>query len=579
MLLVVPVAVLPAGGQPEGSEARITGGVLDLREWNAEGTISLDGEWRYVDSLAEPATVEDAAFRRVPDIWPSWTQGRGYGTGGYRLTVLLPPDTPPLDLRFSRLLSAYRILINGREVARVGDPGPTRDQTTPSRRSETVRLTAHGTVLEITVQIANFRYFGGGFTEAPTLGPSGAAEAGARRRLLLEFFVLGGLVTVGLYHLGLAGQRPEERSNVFFGATALLLSLRTFLAGNLQTDALMALLGWETFTTLLYLTLFGSVTVFAAYCRSVFPAEFHRPVLIGTVGLNAVLALSVALLPSWVYTAVLRPYLVITIGLVAYTVVVAIQAALHHRDGAVVFLAGTLLLAAAFIRDATAGSIPTQTTPLMPAGALVFAFFQAVILSNRVSQSITEVEELLRVQQQLMGENESLKDLTYIDALTDIANRRRFNETLEVEWARGIRHGRPLSLLMIDIDYFKPYNDAYGHSRGDACLKQVASILSSGLRRTVDFVARYGGEEFAAILPDTDVSGADSAAEHLRREVEAAGLIHDHSPVAPVVTISVGASTVVPSTTESPYSLVEHADRALYLAKRHGRNRVARFVS
>lgn len=553
--------------------------MLDLRNWVPDHSIILEGEWEYVDSLTDPAIVEEAAFRRVPHVWPAGRNGRGYGTASYRLTVLLPPETPPLDLRFSRVLSAYRVLINGQEAVRAGEPGPTRDRTVPSRKSETIRLTPHGDVVEVIVQIANFRYYGGGFAEAPILGPAGHADAASRRRTLLEFFVLGGLVTVGLYHLGLATQRPEERSNVLFGATALVLSLRTFLAGNLQADALMLLLGWEAFTTVLYLALFAGVVAFTAYCRSVFPAEFHRPVLLGTIGLSAVLAVTVVVLPTWIYTTTLRPYLLLTAGLVVYTVAVAVRAALHHRDGAIVFLAGTLLLAAALIRDATAGSVPTQSNPLLPLGALVFTFFQAVILSNRVTHSINEVEELLRVQQRLIGENESLKDLTYIDALTNIANRRRFNETLEVEWARGIRHGRPLSLLMIDIDYFKPYNDAYGHGQGDICLQRVASILSSGLRRTVDFVARYGGEEFAVILPETDIEGAHSAGEHLRRQIEEAGLTHEHSLVAGVVTISVGAATVVPSTTESPYSLVEQADRALYRAKQHGRNRLVRFVS
>ncbi|MFP4429944.1 MAG: diguanylate cyclase domain-containing protein [Spirochaetota bacterium] len=553
--------------------------MLDLRNWVPDHSIALEGDWEYVDSLADPATAEDATFRRVPHVWPGGSDGRGYGTASYRLTILLTPDTPPLDIRFSRMLSAYRVLINGQEAARAGTPGPTREQTIPSRKSETIRLTPYGDVVEVTVQLANFRYYGGGFAEAPVLGPAGRADAAARRRTLLEFFVLGGLVTVGLYHLGLATQRPEERSNILFGATAMVLSLRTFLAGNLQADTLMSLFGWEAFTTLLYLTLYAGVVVFTAYCRSVFPAEFHRPVLLGTVGLSAILALGVIVLPSWIYTASLRPYLLFTAGLVVYTVAVAVRAALHRRDGAIVFLTGTLLLAVALIRDATAGSVPTHTSPLLPLGALVFTFFQAVILSNRVSQSMNEVEELLRDQQRLIGENASLKDLTYIDALTDIANRRRFNETLEIEWARGIRHGRPLSLLMIDIDYFKPYNDAYGHGQGDICLQRVAAILSSGLRRTVDFVARYGGEEFAVILPDTDIEGAQSAGEHLRRQVEEAGITHDHSLVAPVVTISVGAATVVPSTTDSPYSLVEHADRALYMAKQQGRNRLVRFVS
>lgn len=592
ILLPGAFAVARGGGSSVlGAERAdpISGGVLDLRRWNGEDSIYLSGEWRYSEGLASPGGREAGyqepgndetmpSVRRVPDIWPGGGEGRGYGTATYRVTILLPQDAPPIDLHFSRVLSAYRVFVDGREAVRAGRPGNTRDDTVPSRLGGTIRLTTHGEAIDLTVEVANFHYFRGGFTQAPTLTPAGQAEANERRRQLLEFFVLGGLVTVGLYHFGLATQRPSEKSYVLFGGTALLLALRTFMAGSLQSEALLGLFGWEAFTTLLYLTLFVGVPVFAGYCRSVFPAEFHRSVLVGTIAVCLLLAAATVALPSWIYTATLRPFLLFTAGLVIYAVGIAFRAAMHHRGGAIVFLVGTLLLAAALIRDATAGSVPTQTSPLLPLGALVFTFFQSVILSDRMAQSIDEIEDLLRVQKRLIGENASLKDLTYIDVLTNIANRRRFNETVELEWARGIRHGRPLSLLMIDIDHFKAYNDSYGHGQGDNCLQEVAQTLSSGLRRTVDFVARYGGEEFAVVLPETDEANAYSAAEHLRQQVEERRIAHASSPVVPYVTISVGAATVVPSTKLSPYSLVEQADRALYLAKQQGRNRTARHL-
>ncbi len=565
---------------PEFCGAEAVGGVLDLRQWSVEETISLEGEWEYFEGAVAlaagiPTIGDPGETRLVPDIWPTVSGSRGYGSATYRLVVLLPSETPPLDLRLSRVLSAYQVFINGREVASAGTVGKTRHDTVPSRSARTVRLTPYGDTIEIAVEVANFHYFRGGFARAPLLGPAGTTDAGERRRQLLEFFVLGGLVTVGLYHLGLASQRPEERPYLLFGVVALMLSLRVFLTGTLIDEKALQVLGWEPFTTVMYLTLFVGFPLFVAYCRSVFPAEFHRPVLIGFVGLSGVFVLAAVVLPSWIYTATLQPYLGLSSAMVVYIVVVATRAALHSRDGATVFLIGTVLLAAALTTDAVAGGIPTRSNPLLPLGALVFTFFQAVILSNRVSRSINEVEELVRIQQRLIGENESLKDLTYIDALTGIGNRRRFNETLEVEWSRGIRHGRPLSLLMIDIDHFKAYNDAYGHGQGDYCLQQVASVLSNGLRRTVDFVARYGGEEFAVVLPDTDAEGALSVAEHLRNEVESHAIAHSQSPVAPVVTISAGAATTIPSTKTSPYHLVEIADRGLYSAKQHGRNRVS----
>ncbi|MDD3354421.1 diguanylate cyclase, partial [Zoogloea sp.] len=166
--------------------------------------------------------------------------------------------------------------------------------------------------------------------------------------------------------------------------------------------------------------------------------------------------------------------------------------------------------------------------------------------------------------------------LSSLDGLTAIPNRRQFDETLRLEWRRAGRQGKPLAVLFCDVDYFKQFNDGYGHQVGDECLKAVARVLSGVLRRPADVVARYGGEEFAVILPDTDITGALQVAEGMRAEVEGLRITHRFSPAAPVVTISIGVATVVPER-GSPLSpnLLRSADEALYQAKQSGRNRIA----
>jgi diguanylate cyclase (GGDEF)-like protein/PAS domain S-box-containing protein len=165
-----------------------------------------------------------------------------------------------------------------------------------------------------------------------------------------------------------------------------------------------------------------------------------------------------------------------------------------------------------------------------------------------------------------------LESQTLIDGLTGIANRRRFDLHLEDEFRRAKRSTASISLIMIDVDYFKPFNDNYGHQRGDDCLMRIATALNSVLRRSRDLVARYGGEEFAVILPDTGAEGAFQVAEAMRMEVEALALAHAHSTVAPHVTVSIGVSTLVPEHISKTGSLIHSADRALYQAKRSGRN-------
>jgi diguanylate cyclase (GGDEF)-like protein len=167
-----------------------------------------------------------------------------------------------------------------------------------------------------------------------------------------------------------------------------------------------------------------------------------------------------------------------------------------------------------------------------------------------------------------------LQSTSFRDGLTEIANRRRFDEFIDLEWRRSMRGGTPVSLIMIDIDFFKAYNDTYGHQRGDDCLKRVALCLSGALNRPGDLAARYGGEEFAIVLAGTTAGGARAVAETLRARVEGLGLPHAGSSTSDRVTITLGVASAIPLRDSSPATLIAAADRALYRAKRAGRNRV-----
>ncbi len=168
-----------------------------------------------------------------------------------------------------------------------------------------------------------------------------------------------------------------------------------------------------------------------------------------------------------------------------------------------------------------------------------------------------------------------LEQLVRLDGLTQIANRRQFDEVFEREWRRASRAGTPVSVLMADIDHFKRFNDTYGHLAGDDCLKAVAQSLKGALQRATDMVARYGGEEFVAVLADTNLDAAMVTAGRLREQVAALEIPHSNSGAASHVTVSVGVATVVPGPNREPASLVEAADDALYEAKEGGRNQVA----
>ncbi|MFB6277786.1 MAG: diguanylate cyclase domain-containing protein [Halothece sp.] len=195
-------------------------------------------------------------------------------------------------------------------------------------------------------------------------------------------------------------------------------------------------------------------------------------------------------------------------------------------------------------------------------------------LIKSVAAQLGTLMQRLRTEQALKEANAQLQHLVAYDGLTQIANRRRFDEYLDEQWRQGKRDRRELSLILCDLDAFKFYNDCFGHQAGDQCLQQVASAIANVVKRPLDLVARYGGEELAVLLPYTPQIGAFQLAEQIREAVKTLNIAHPHSPVSNIVTVSVGVSSMVPREDCSATALIQMADHALYQAKHQGRDRV-----
>ncbi|MEM1167796.1 MAG: diguanylate cyclase [Cyanobacteria bacterium P01_H01_bin.35] len=184
---------------------------------------------------------------------------------------------------------------------------------------------------------------------------------------------------------------------------------------------------------------------------------------------------------------------------------------------------------------------------------------------------------LQKAEAALIVANQQLQKVAKLDGLTGIANRRSFDESLEKEWRRLTRTKSPLSLILCDVDYFKYYNDCYGHLAGDDCLQKIAQTIKQNVKRSADLVARYGGEEFAIILPNTSNKNAEKVAELIRKAIHKLHINHSASKVSKYVTMSMGVASIIPTKLESPQSLIAKADQALYYAKEKGRDRIVFF--
>jgi diguanylate cyclase (GGDEF)-like protein len=198
-----------------------------------------------------------------------------------------------------------------------------------------------------------------------------------------------------------------------------------------------------------------------------------------------------------------------------------------------------------------------------------------------IARNIMEVkavgDELLQTQERLMEAVENLKELSTMDGLTEIANRRFFDEYSEKEWKRAQRDKKHFSVIMMDLDSFKSYNDTYGHQQGDVCLRKVAGVIKNAMKRPADLAARYGGEEFVLVLPETDIDGAYKLAEKLRQEIEGLKLEHMNNSCGKWVSVSLGVATGIVEAGNSFADLLGKSDKALYKAKESGRNRTFLF--
>jgi len=193
---------------------------------------------------------------------------------------------------------------------------------------------------------------------------------------------------------------------------------------------------------------------------------------------------------------------------------------------------------------------------------------------NRILLLYRDITDRKAAETALAKANRELDRLANIDGLTQIANRRKFETALRAEWQRLSREKLPLSMIIGDIDYFKQFNDLYGHQEGDNCLITIAQTLEHSLHRPADIVARLGGEEFILLLPNTHLAGCLQIAEGIRKRISLLRIPHKGSSCSPYVTMSLGVSSMVPNHKQLPDDLIAVADKALYMAKQNGRNRV-----
>ncbi len=587
-LLIVLVSPLQAVA---GTVPRAEKGVLDLRGsgLGETGPVKLKGEWefhygRFVPPGAFPSdrALAGAAFIPMPDTWKGKTvEGRtlpGTGYATYRLRVLLDSgDGVRLSLLLPPVDTAVTLHGNGKALASAGIAGTDPDGSFPAWRPLVVDLGPSDGRLDLVMHVSNFHHARGGFGQAAWLGDTASIRDIREKGVATKLFTFGGLFMMALYHLVIFILRRKERSALYFGLFCFCMAIRSLVIGEFYVVSLFPGISYDALVRITYLPFSLGVSAFAFFLYSLYGREMTKPALWVMAGAGFAYSLVIAVGPVTVFTGMVQGFQGIILAGGVYGIWVLVRAAIRKREDAPLFLLAFALCFLCIINDTLHHNRVIYTAYIVPTGFLLFIFMQSVALARRYSRAFVRIEELFQEKTKLEGTALTLQSLSYLDSLTGIANRRRLDEYLDTEWRRAVREKTPLSMILLDIDYFKKYNDRHGHPAGDDVLKRIARSLEASVRRPADLVARYGGEEFAVILPNTDIRGAVALAEGIRKSILDLGIPSADRSIAETVSVSLGCASVSPDSNNNRQGLVEAADRALYRAKEGGRNRTEVF--
>lgn len=583
-------------------------GEFDASGWDFErdGMLVLSGEWEfYWLELLEPkdfagGSQHNRRLIRLPMEWNNYEiAGEKLPANGFatlRLNVRIDDVTQTYGLKNKYFASASNIWINGSKVFSAGQVSDNPDKYVAQYRPAEIVFTTAQEEIEIVIQVANFHhrrvklndFFFGTVMQVHNTTNTGIMKDSA---------LLGSLLVIAAYYVILYFIQRRDRAALYFSLFVFAVALRSGIVNERILIRIFPDMSAELMMKIGYLAVFITLPLMVLYIREVFKTpSINKAATVSKyagVTLFAIILFTNVKVYDWMFQ-----YALILIFVCAvYIIYTLIREGFFQkvRGASIIILGGAIVLLAAvsdYIRDITPNRIP-ETLSL---GVLTFILLQAMFLAWRFNddfikatklaqeneamfEEIQELNDQLenKVRQrtlQLEQANRKLEQLSKIDSLTGIANRRYFEERLQQEWNFSLVKHTPLSVIMLDIDCFKQYNDNFGHIQGDTCLCQIAWVISNGIDAKQGMVARYGGEEFVVLLANSDSEKAVRIAEKLRKDVEDLAIPHPYSKVTPVITISLGVHTIIVTDGETQEQFINKADEALYKAKDQGRNQV-----
>lgn len=454
--------------------------------------ISLDGTWLfYPGELAEDFPATSGELLKVPEIWNTHIRkstGRPMGADGfgtYILELRVPPDSPPLGLKIPALGAAYRLYINGKWEADGGVVGMTAAEEVPQYRPRILPLEPGQSSYRLALQVSNHHHVEGGLWYSVKVGNLEVLEAEDRRAAWRDFFLLGSLVIMGFYHLGLFGFLRKDFSPLFFGVLCLILSLRIPLYGEYMILQFLPDLSFEIHQKLGFLTFYLAPSLFFHFIRALYPLEMPKvfpPIL---DGITALFILTVAVFPYKIYGVLLPGFQMAAVAAGVVILVVLSRALGRRRIGSALFLGGFLILFGAMINDILYANLLVQTGHLFPWGLLTFIFVQSMVLTRKFADAFHAVDAL----------NTSFKRFVPMEFLE------RLERSSITEVQLGDHTEARMAVLFSDIRSFTELSERMTPEENFRFINEFLERMGPQIRRHGGFVDKYLGDGIMALFP------------------------------------------------------------------------------
>lgn len=593
VIIFLIITMIFIKGMNEDNKSVVNSGQIDLSDWNFKknGAVKLSGNWEfYWGKLLESADFKKSLgsakkeYVHVPSVWNGHTVngknlgGKGFAT--YRSRIRLPEGVGIVYIKVYDMSSAYRIYADGKLIGKNGEVSATQANEKPEFNPEIFKFDREGEWIEIIVQISNYSHRKGGFWEPIFIGDEKSISDMHHKNMATNFFIMGFIVSMAIYHMIIASLIRKEKAFLFFSIFCMLMSLRIFITGERYAMDLLKDLSWENLQKAEYLSFYIMVPVLIRFIDYMFEDKLSKGFLNGAYAFSSICLVIVLVLPARVYTGTLSAYQIFVIICGIYVMAAVTKAVKANIKGAQEFMVGFFGFFMVVVVEILSEQKVLGYEGILFWGMIFFILMISIALSKQFSTAVIETERLAiekeemvekvnELNKKLKRTNIELSNRVTRDGLSGLYNHRYIHEKLAEKASKAKRYNRYLSIGMFDIDKFKDVNDNYGHQFGDKVIVEVARILSENTRNS-DAVGRYGGEEFIVIFDGTDENTSYDISERLRNEVEKQ-IVRN---LGVRITISGGVAEVEDE--ECPTEAVKRADELLYTAKRNGRNRIER---